>query len=265
MIEKYYILIAEGITDCSLLEAILEKYLQYKAYGNVKELPLLFQEMIGHYPTVTGELRRQDSPVFYHKDKIAIAVKQAGGCTKLATQASSLVEIVDQLDSYDTFGGFLLFCDTDTENIETIQKRVTEVFCQEGFEYADNVLSVYGRQVLCKLHLFPTEGCGAIEKLLLECAAITYGDLTEDALNYRQCVLDDKYGELRSECWAKDSNVQEFYADKVQFGAISTVLKPDKPVRFSIKDKIIRTKYKKLYMKIPEFEVLYTFLLKNLK
>ena len=63
----------------------------------------------------------------------------------------------------------MLFCDTDTENIETIQKRVTEVFCQEGFEYAD----------------------------------------------------------------------------KVQFGAISTVLKPDKPVRFSIKDKIIRTKYKK--------------------
>lgn len=138
---------------------------------------------------MTGELRRQDSPVFYHKDKIAIAVKQAGGCTKLTTQASSLVEIVDQLDSYDTFEGFLLFCDTDTENIETIQKRVTEVFCQEGFEYAD----------------------------------------------------------------------------KVQFGAISTVLKPDKPVRFSIKDKIIRTKYKKLYMKIPEFEVLYTFLEENLK
>ena len=83
----------------------------------------------------------------------------------------------------------MLFCDTDTENIETIQKRVTEVFCQEGFEYAD----------------------------------------------------------------------------KVQFGAISTVLKPDKLVRFSIKDKIIRTKYKKIYMKIPEFEVLYTFLEENLK
>lgn len=28
-VEKYYVLIAEGITDCSLLEAILEKYLGY--------------------------------------------------------------------------------------------------------------------------------------------------------------------------------------------------------------------------------------------
>lgn len=265
MIEKYYILIAEGITDCSLIESILEKYLQYESYKNIKELPTIFQEMVGRYPTVTGELRRQDSPVFYHKDGTAIAVKQAGGCSKIATQASALVEIVDQLDLYDTFGGYLLFCDTDTESVESIHKRITDEFGQEGFEYADNVLKVYGRDVACKLHLFPTEGCGAIEKLLLECATITYGDLTEDALNYRKSILDDKHSELRCKCWAKDSSVQEFYADKVQFGAISTVLKPDKPVRFSIKDKLIRTKYKDLYMEIPEFEALYTFLEENLK
>ena len=89
--------------------------------------------------------------------------------------------------------------------------------------------------------------------------------MTEDALNYRKRILEDKYCELRQKCWAKESDVQEFYADKIQFGAISTVLKPDKPVRFSIKDKLIRTDYKELYMKIPEFEALYRFLDETLK
>ena len=32
MAEKYYILVAEGITDCSFLEAVLERYLGYKQY-----------------------------------------------------------------------------------------------------------------------------------------------------------------------------------------------------------------------------------------
>lgn len=60
---------------------------------------------------------------------------------------------------------------------------------------------------------------------------------------------------IGKECCAKDKDIQEFYADKVQFGAISTVLKPDKPVRFSIKDKLIRTGYKASYMEIAEFKM----------
>ena len=63
-IEKYYFIIAEGVTDCSLLEAILEKYMQYELFSNMKELPELFRKMIGKYPTEKGELKRTDSPVF---------------------------------------------------------------------------------------------------------------------------------------------------------------------------------------------------------
>ena len=36
-VNKYYILVAEGITDCSLLEAIIEKYMGYKAYEKVAD------------------------------------------------------------------------------------------------------------------------------------------------------------------------------------------------------------------------------------
>ena len=35
-IEKYYFIIAEGVTDCSLLEAILEKYM--RKYSNMSTI-----------------------------------------------------------------------------------------------------------------------------------------------------------------------------------------------------------------------------------
>lgn len=260
MREKYYILIAEGITDCSLLEAVPEKYLQFETYDNIKDLPQVFQKMIGKYPAETGELTRQDSPVFYHKNEIAIAVKQAGGCSNIAKKASLLVEVIDQLSEYEKFGGFLLFCDTDTENSESIRTKLKEEFEKEGFLYEADILEAYEQKISCKLYLFPSEGCGAIEKLLLECASKVYGELSEEARKFKESILQDSYDGLRHKCWAKDEKVQEFYADKVQFGAISTVLKPDRPVRFTIKDKLIKKKYKDLYMGIPEFAVLYEFL-----
>ena len=262
--KRYYILIAEGVTDCSLLEAILEKYLSYNQFENLNELPKLFQEMIGKYPTGTGALKRQDSPAFYHKDEIAVAVKMAGGCSNLAKKAGSLIEVINKLDEYEHFGGFLLFCDTDTENAESIQQKLIEEFEKEEFVYENNMIKAYEYDVVCKLYLFPMNGCGGIEKLLLECASISYRDLTEDALIYRKSILDEKYSKLRCECWAKKENIQEFYADKVQFGVISAVLRPDKSVRFSIKDKLIRTEYKNQYMEIPEFKTLYDFLLNEL-
>ena len=37
--------------------------------------------------------------------------------------------------------------------------------------------------------------------------------------------------------------VQNFYADKVQFGIISTILKPDKTIAMTIRDKIIKKRF----------------------
>lgn len=116
----------------------------------------------------------------------------------------------------------------------------------------------------CKLYLFPTAGLGTIEKLLLECTNVSYSSLYQDAYDYRNKIMSTEYEELRKKCWVKNSRIQEFYSDKVQFGAVSTVLKPDKPVRFAIKDKLIRPEYFDLYMKLPEFMELYNFLKNNL-
>ena len=111
IVNKYYILIAEGITDCSFLEAVLEKYLAFKPFQNVRELPLLFSEMIGKYPTISGSLQRQDSPTFFYRNNIGIAIKQAGGCSKIPAQIGLLAELIDKQEVYESFGGFLIWGD----------------------------------------------------------------------------------------------------------------------------------------------------------
>lgn len=264
-IKKYYILIAEGVTDCSLLEAVLEQYLQFDSFTKVDELPEVFKSMIGKYPSSMGELKRTDSPMFYYKDVIGVVVKQANGCSNMAAKASALIEIIDQLDDYDQFGGFLLFGDTDEKTEAEIKTLLTRTFKEKEFDYKEDLINAYGHELACKLHLLPSSGRGAIEKVLLKCVEKSYETLTKDAENFKMAVMQPEYATMRKTCWAKKDEIQEFYADKVQFGAISAVLKPDRPVRFAIKDKIIRKEYFDLYMQIPDFKKLYDFLVENLK
>lgn len=93
--EKCFILVSEGVTDCSLLEALLEKFLCFQSYENTKELPEIFRQMIGQYPGKNGALTRQDSPTFYHKDQVSIAVKQANGYSNIPQKIVDLIEILD--------------------------------------------------------------------------------------------------------------------------------------------------------------------------
>lgn len=261
---KYYILISEGVTDCSLLEVIVEKFLGFQSFTNIKELPELFKQMIGTYPSYGGELRRQDSPTFYYRDNIGIAIKQANGCSNIPERIQALVEIVEKEDIYEQFGGFLVFCDTDLKCKEEILEAFENSFRQNDMSYEGEILSAYNQNMNCKVHLFPENGSGAVEKLLLECANVTYGHLCEIAGVFKKDIMEAEFEDIRNKCWAKNTKIQEFYADKVQFGAISTVLKPDRPVRFTIKDKIFHRKDLEKYDALPEFKALYKFLESNL-
>lgn len=264
MNDKCYILISEGITDCSLLEVIIEKFLCFKPYDNVKSLPDIFKQMIGRYPTLSGDLKRQDSPTFYFKDNIRIAIKQANGYSNIPQRVSSLIEIIEKEDFYEQFGGFLIFCDTDLKTREETKDIFTKVFAENDVQYSNDKLEVYNHTIPCSIHLFPENGNGAVEKLLLECANTTYDFLCNDANDFREKVMDERYDNIRKTCWAKKENIQEFYADKVQFGVVSAVIKPDRPVRFTIKDKIFHKAYLNEYKKLPEFKALLEFLESNL-
>lgn len=259
-INKYYILVTEGITDGSLIEAILEKYFGFVQFQNVGDLPDLFREMIGIYPAATGTLQRQDSPTFFYKNTIGVAVKQAGGRSKIPVKISLLTELIDKLEVYDEFGGFLVFCDSDLNTAAEIRADFVKKFRKDEIVFENDYIKSGMHQLICKLYLFPENGAGAIEKLLLDCINVSNNNLYQDALEYRNKIMSDRYRELRSSCWVKNAAIQEFYADKVQFGAASAVLRPDKSVRFAIKDKLIIPEYFSGYMKLPEFRLLHTFL-----
>ena len=209
-IKKYYILIAEGVTDCSLLEAVLEQYLQFSSFAKVDELPEIFKNMIGIYPSGLGELKRTDSPMFYYKDVIGIAVKQANGCNNLAAKASALIEIIDQLDVYDQFGGFLLFGDTDEKTEDEIKTLLTRTFKERDFDYTGDVIKADGHELTCKLHLLPSSGRGAIEKVLLKCVEKSYDTLTKDAENFKMVVMQPEYADIRKNVGQKKMRYKSF-------------------------------------------------------
>lgn len=175
-----------------------------------------------------------------------------------------MAELIDKLEVYDDFGGFLVFSDTDLSTKHEIISDFTKKFLENDIIFEDECIKVYDRWIGCKLYFFPMSGCGAVEKLLLECAEVSHNQLYLCAQKFRNEIMEQEYGELRKEYWTKNELIQEFYADKVQFGAVSTVLKPDKPVRFAIKDKLIRTEYFDSFIGLPEFKNLYDFLHNNL-
>lgn len=256
-----YIIICEGITDCSIVEAIIEKSLEYKSYKSIKELPILFSQMIQPYPNELGELQKKDSPVFYYKENICIAVKQANGYTNIPKLISAYLEIISKEDLYDVFGGFLVICDTDTKSREELEKYYRESLESYDISYDNEIIEYEKEDIRCKIHFIPQEGQGAVEKLLLECSEAIYNDLYNDAKCFRQKIMEPSYEKVRNDCWVSNSVIQQFYGDKVQFGVISTVLKPDRPVRFAIKDRLISRSHMEKLMDVPEFLALHKFLL----
>ena len=54
--------------------------------------------------------------------------------------------------------------------------------------------------------------------------------------------------------------VQDFYADKVQLGVISAILKPDKTIAMTVKDKLIRKEFLAQLKEVDEYNLLYEFL-----
>lgn len=147
-----YILVSEGVTDCSLIEVMIEKFLCFKPYDNVKSLPELFKQMIGQYPAISGELKRQDSPTFYYKDDICIAVKQANGFSNIPQRVSALIEILDKETLYEQFGGFLVFCDTDMKSKQETEAIFRKSFEENDIEYVGNALKAYEHIISCKMH-----------------------------------------------------------------------------------------------------------------
>ena len=263
---KYYAIIVEGRTDSALIEAMLEKEFGFKAYTNKKDLPNVFAQMMGKYPQQTGELKPTGFPLFYYTEEIGITIRIANGNTKIAANLEGLLDIVENCDVLEEFNGFIIITDKDTKSQDKIIAELNEQLNKIDLNFSpeENIIT---NENAVKTHLWiyivPQKGYGAIEKLLLSCA----GKICENnvyclAEKVRNKLNEDDFSKIRRS-WGK-TQVQDFYADKVQFGIISAILKPDKTIAMTVKDKLIRKEFLVQLKEVDEYNSLYEFLKRKL-
>lgn len=259
---KYYAVIVEGRTDSALIEAMLEKEFNFKAYTNKKDLPNVFVQMMGKYPQQTGELKPTGFPLFYYTDEIGITVRIANGNTKIAATLEGLWEIMENCDVLDDFCGFIVVTDKDNKSNDKVVAELAEQLKRVNLKFLSEnsiIKNEDGDKTRLWIYIIPKNGQGAIEKLLLGCAEkVCENDVYCLSEKVRNKLNEDCFNRIR-QSWGKEQ-VQDFYADKVQFGIISAILKPDKTIAMTVKDKIIRKEFLKQLKKIDEYNSLYEFL-----
>ncbi|WP_303995813.1 DUF3226 domain-containing protein [Megamonas hypermegale] len=259
---KYYAIIVEGRTDSALIEAMLEKEFGFKAYTNKKDLPNVFMQMMGKYPQQTGELKPTGFPLFYYTEEIGITIRIANGNTKIAANLEGLLDIVENCEALEDFNGFIIITDKDTKSQDKIIAELNEQLNKINLNFSPEENSITNENAV-KTHLWiyivPQKEHGAIEKLLLSCA----GKICENnvyclAEKVRNKLNEDGFSKIRRS-WGK-MQVQDFYADKVQLGVISAILKPDKTIAMTVKDKLIRKEFLAQLKEVDEYNLLYEFL-----
>lgn len=259
---KYYAIIVEGRTDSALIEAMLEKEFGFKAYTNKKDLPDIFVQMMGKYPQQTGELKPTGFPLFYHTEKIGITIRIANGNTKIAATLEGLINIIEHCDILEDFKGFIIITDKDNKSQEKIITELNEQFNKLDLNFSSEKNSITNESninIHLWLYVIPQNGQGAIEKLLLSCAEeICEDNIYSLSKEVRNKLNENCFNTIRQSWGTKQ--VQNFYADKVQFGIISTILKPDKTIAMTIRDKIIKKDSLTKLQKIEEYHLLYEFL-----
>lgn len=258
---KVYVIITEGYTDCALIEAILHKYMGFEQYHNKNDMPDCLQRQVGKYPGALGEMDREDMPHFFCNEQTAVMVKSAQGVSGIGKKIYDVLEGVILSNDAELLQGVLVICDADLHSAVMREKEIEQQFVDTGIELdtENKTLRHDTLQMDYHVHVIPQNENGAVEKLLLQVAEKMYPELNCSAKAYRTEIMGDVHKVLRKK-WASDEQIQEFYADKVQLGAVAAVLKPDRPVGYVVRDCLIRSSNLEDMKQIEEFRGLYEFL-----
>jgi hypothetical protein len=257
-----YVLVAEGYTDCALVEAILEKMMGFKRYGNMYDMPELFQKLVGNYPSSAGEMKREDMPHFYFKEGCEVVVKVAGGESKITKEVEHVIQAELLCADDQKIRRFLIFADADDKTTEGIISQFQNWYAKLQIDYKPRSETIIfeGEEYAHSIYIYPQRGIGAVEKILLEMTENIYPDLFEISFGFRSELMKAEFCDFRRENWVSEAVQQDFYADKVQFGSIASALKPDRPVGFAVRDKLIRKENMDKLNQMEEFRKLYDFL-----
>ena len=171
---NYYIIIVEGRTDSSLIEAILNKEFSFKWYEKKSEMPEIFKRMIGQYPVGGESLRFEGSPTFFHKNQdIGVAVKISSGIKKIPDTIDGLMAVAGD---YVDFKGFIIITDTDINSHDKIVNDFSKQCNSSGLGLVvsgNKIINADGCETDFSLYNIPQTSYGAVEKLILECVKIS--------------------------------------------------------------------------------------------
>ena len=254
---KHYYFIVEGPHDVAIIGRVL-KLLGIKEIRSLDNISKLWKELIPNkYPFTENKLDRVSPiPSFYQNESVSVAVKSAGGETKLISELDLTMSSLTRKE-LKQIEGILVFCDADettqqekfTRFIKMIKEGKDLSFNESCFE---NKIGMFnGVNIKADIYMFPNnESKGTLEDLLLQGANVVYPDLMIAANEYVTKV-DSKYKNR----WSVSSE------KKVLMGCMTNVLKPGKANQVSISDDkwvsestVDKSEYiKKLYDFINEF------------
>jgi len=256
-----HIIITEGYTDCALIEAVIEKGLNYKRYTNIHNMPELFQRTISPMPSPAGDIDKFDLPHFFHAEDNSVVVKVAGGVGKICSIVENYLQIYKTCDENEKIDSFIVFTDADLNSHAGIVNKFKAQYKDENIEFDGNKKIVFeGNSFIHNLFIIPQKGYGAVEKILLEISKCLYPDLYNLTSNVRDKIMQPDFKTLRDDKWVKTPEIQELYADKFQMGIVATAVKPDRPIGYAVRDEIITKDVIGNILEIPELKNLYVFL-----
>lgn len=229
---RHYYFIVEGPHDVAMIGRIL-KLLGVKEIRSLNDISDLWKQLIPNkYPFSENKLDRVSPiPSFYQNENISVAIKSAGGESKLIPELDLTISALNRED-LKQIEGILVFCDADEstkqEKFNWFIKRIKEnqdlSFNESCFE---NKIGMFkGVNIKADIYMFPdNKNKGTLEELLLKGASVRYKDLLVSAKEY-VATVDTVY----KKNWSVSSE------KKVVIGCMTNVLKPGKANQISIYD-----------------------------
>ncbi len=238
---KIIYLFVEGNTDKFVVESLLKRRLKYRNYVNEKDTPKLLSCHIPKYPGANGQLERRGIPSFLYKDDASILLVSANGKEQVCSAIRERLRVAElQFGIANEDISIAVVLDRDAEmNDEVIKSKLLKQAGNNRLVIEKDILTCEDVRYGFSLCIIPADRKGTIEKVVIDIASKIHPELTNEAGLYKKAIEEkEDYRKYRNK-WASDPQIQSFYADKVQVGAISTVLKPDSSPGIMINDILI--------------------------
>ncbi len=237
---KHVYLFVEGNTDKALIEVLIQKHFGFKEYKNLNDMPALLVRQVSYYPQPDGNLDNKRRPSFLHREEVCMMIEVAGGNSFFAERIAGRLMTVS-LESVAEEDELVLAViqDRDLAEDEEKDKELRTAFEEKGILWEKDALIYEEEPYSFFSCLIPFDKKGAVEALILDIADKMHHDLFEVSCGYKEKIEDERFTCYRDE-WSKSVEHQKLYADKVQVGAITAVLKPDSSPAMMVRDKLIR-------------------------